>query len=34
VLSDRCRELQAHPALVAGRAHFHWWPDTLLPAAA
>ncbi|HEV7216961.1 MAG TPA: IS630 family transposase [Chloroflexota bacterium] len=30
VLSERCRELQAHPELVAGRAHFHWWPDDLL----
>lgn len=31
VLTERCRDLQAHPDLVAGRTHFHWWPDSPLP---
>jgi transposase len=31
VLSERCRDQQAHPDLIAGRVHFHWWPDSSLP---
>jgi hypothetical protein len=34
VLSERCRGLKAQPTLVAGRAHFHWWPHDVRPAVA
>jgi hypothetical protein len=34
VLSERCRHLRTHPELVAGRVHFHWWPDAPLPTVA
>ena len=33
-LSERCRWLRAQPTPVAGRTHFHWWPDPLLPSVA
>ncbi len=29
VLSERCRELQVHPDLVAGRGHVHWCPSEI-----
>ena len=27
-LSERCNQLSAQPAFLAGCTHYHWWPQT------